>query len=464
MRRPAVIALVLFASTLVVPPSAQSAEPDGTKQLRDAVTVDGIRQHLEKFQQIADKYGNRSAGTPGYDASADYVADTLKKAGYKVRLQSFDWLAFRQDAPATLTQVGGSAPVAYDVSTLLYSGSGSAEGTVVAATDDANSGCAATDLGTASASAAQIALVGPGGCSLAVKIGNAAAAGYGAMIVVAEDGVSTAALPDGSLTELAAIPVVGVTHAVGAGLLGGATTVRVETRTSTELRTAANVLGTSKWGDKKNTLVVGSHLDSVLAGPGINDNGSGSAMDLEIARQIAKLGIKTDGRLRFAFWAAEEYGLVGSRYYVTHLTEKKRKKIAANLNFDMVASPNYVRFVYDGDGSTGGPVGPPGSAKIEHIFTDYFKSQDLASAPTPFNGRSDYGPFIGVGIPAGGLFTGAEGRKTEEEAKIYGGKAGEPYDSCYHQSCDTIDNIKDKALDEMSDAAAHTTLVVANLK
>jgi len=127
----------------------------------------------------------------------------------------------------------------------------------------------------------------------------------------------------------------------------------------------------------------------------------------------------------------------------------------------MVGSPNYVRFVYDGDGSTGGPIGPPGSDKIEAIFVDYFDFQDLASDPTPFNGRSDYGPFIAIGIPAGGLFSGAEGLKSAEQAEVYGGTAGAPYDPCYHQVCDTITNVKRSALAEMSDAAAHTTLVMA---
>jgi Zn-dependent M28 family amino/carboxypeptidase len=131
------------------------------------------------------------------------------------------------------------------------------------------------------------------------------------------------------------------------------------------------------------------------------------------------------------------------------------------LNFDMVGSPNYVRFVYDGDGSDTEPAGPPGSGAIEKIFTDYFASQGLASEPTEFSGRSDYGPFIAVGIPAGGLFSGAEGIKTPEEAAIYGGTAGVAYDPCYHQACDTIANVNTKALFELGDAAAHATLVLA---
>ncbi|HKY53991.1 MAG TPA: M28 family peptidase, partial [Anaerolineales bacterium] len=92
-------------------------------------------------------------------------------------------------------------------------------------------------------------------------------------------------------------------------------------------------------------------------------------------------------------------------------------------------------------------------------FLDYFASQGLVNEPTPFNGRSDYGPFIAVGIPAGGLFTGAEGIKTATQASVYGGTAGQQYDPCYHLACDTFDNNSNMALDQMSDAVAHAVLL-----
>ena len=131
----------------------------------------------------------------------------------------------------------------------------------------------------------------------------------------------------------------------------------------------------------------------------------------------------------------------------------------------MLGSPNYVRFVYDGDGG-GDPdaAGPPGSAQIEAIFNQYFAGQGLATEPTPFDGRSDYGPFIAVGIPAGGLFSGAEGEKTPEEAAVYGGTAGAPYDRCYHQACDTTNNLNTKGLAELGDGAAHATMTLAKTR
>jgi Zn-dependent M28 family amino/carboxypeptidase len=280
------------------------------------------------------------------------------------------------------------------------------------------------------------------------------------------------------------IPVLGTTFAVGNDLAGTGDTVHIVTDTFFELRSTENVIADSTSGRTDRTVVVGAHLDSVEEGPGINDNGSGSAAILETALQMADKGIEPRNRVRFAFWGAEEAGLLGSEHYVASLTKAELKDIMLNLNFDMVSSPNYVRFVYDGDGSATDPAGPNGSGRIESVFTEYFDSQDLPSEPTAFSGRSDYGPFIAVGIPAGGLFTGAEVVKTEDQEAIYGGVAGASYDPCYHAECDSLDptydsqelmdvyaelnaeydmvgNVNLTALGEMSDAAAHATMTFA---
>ena len=260
--------------------------------------------------------------------------------------------------------------------------------------------------------------------------------------------------------------MIGTSFAIGEELynqvLAGTVTVRVAT--TTEIRRnvpTANLIATTKTGRTDRQVVVGAHLDSVPEGPGINDNGSGSAQDLEIALQMARLGVQPRNQVVFAFWGAEEAGLVGSQFYVDSLTARKVKDTAVNLNFDMVGSPNFVRFVYDGDASDTESLASTGSGVVEDVFVDYFLSQRLASEPTAFDGRSDYDAFISVGIPAGGLFTGAEGVKTAEQAAIYGGTAGLAYDPCYHQACDTIANLSTVALDQMSDAAAHATLTFA---
>jgi Zn-dependent M28 family amino/carboxypeptidase len=265
------------------------------------------------------------------------------------------------------------------------------------------------------------------------------------------------------------LPVVGTTFALGdslrSGVLNGPTGVTVHLKTDmiAETRSTKNVIAETPTGDPNRVIVVGAHLDSVTRGPGINDNGSGSATILEVAEVFAQQGRVPRNKLRFMWYGAEEFGLIGSTFYVDSLSQAERDKIALMLNFDMIGSPNFMRGIYDGDNSAfpvgpGVQQGPPGSGEIERVFSDYFASQGLYSQPTPFSGRSDYGPFISNGIPAGGLFTGAEGIKTAAEAAIYGGTAGAQYDPCYHLACDTFANNSNTALDQMSDAVAHAVL------
>ena len=232
--------------------------------------------------------------------------------------------------------------------------------------------------------------------------------------------------------------------------------------TATERLVTYNVLADTATGDPDSTVLVGAHLDSVPEGPGLNDNGSGAAGVLAVAEALA--GTDVQNRVRFAWWGAEELNLNGADHYVSDLLSNDPgafEDIAMYLNFDMIGSPNYGRFVYDGDASTFDPGDtnvPEGSAAIEAAFHEHFASVGLASGDTEFSGRSDYGPFIEADIPSGGLFTGAEGVKTEEQAELFGGQAGVAYDSCYHSACDDISNVNLQGMEEMSDAAAAVVL------
>ncbi|GAB1693845.1 M28 family peptidase [Krasilnikovia sp. M28-CT-15] len=226
--------------------------------------------------------------------------------------------------------------------------------------------------------------------------------------------------------------------------------------------TGYNLIADWPGGDTADTLMIGSHLDSVTAGPGINDNGSGSAANLEVALTVARSGFHPARHLRFGWWGAEEQGLRGSTAYVNSLSSGQKAAITGYLNFDMVASPNPGYFLYDGDDSdhTGSGPGPAGSAEIEQTLASYFTSIGVPTRGTDFDGRSDYGPFIANGIPAGGIFTGAEGRKTAAQVELWGGTSG-AFDPCYHRSCDTASNINDTALDRNSDAIASTVWALA---
>lgn len=208
--------------------------------------------------------------------------------------------------------------------------------------------------------------------------------------------------------------------------------------------TGYNLIADWPGGDPNKVLMAGSHLDSVTSGAGINDNGSGSAAVLETALAVSRAQLAPDKHLRFAWWGAEELGLVGSKYYVNNLATAERSKLAGYLNFDMIGSPNPGYFVYDDD-----PV-------IEQTFKDYYAGLSIPTEiETEGDGRSDHAPFKNAGVPVGGLFSGADYTKTSAQAQKWGGTAGQAFDRCYHSSCDTTANINDTALDRNSDAIAH---------
>jgi len=468
--KPSISMLVLATPLLAAPAVAQT----DSSALREAVTIEAVRGHQAALADIAAANGGtRNATTPGYDASVAYVEEKLEEAGYQVTIQPFHFLTFEETAPPEMARVAPE-PRDYmhatDFLTVRYSGAGSIEGVVVATTDvvvpptpepSSTSGCEPEDFPPAPAETA-IALVQRGTCTYQQKVDNAAAAGYGGVLIFNEGQPGRQEVVQGTLTGPATIPAVTTSFVVGEELFNlaqaGEVRLRVAVEATTVAAQTANVIADTEDGSADSVVVIGAHLDSVAAGPGINDNGSGTATILEIAVQLRKLGITTPNRLRFAFFGAEEWGLLGSTHYVGQLSPEELDKIVLNLNFDMLGSPNPVSFVYDGDGSDTGPVGPPGSGEIEAVFVDYFTAGKLPTRPTAFDGRSDYGPFIAKGIPAGGLFTGAEGLKTEAEAQHFGGTAGEAYDKCYHQACDGLANVDEATLDALSDATAHAVL------
>ena len=463
---------LLALALLLAGPASSVAAPNNNNsaKLTQAVTVAGIYEHLNAFQaQATANGGNRFAGLPGHDASAQYVYDRARAAGYDVRFQEFTYDA--AEDTSVLTKVAPPPPRSYARFIEFLGATTSSPGDVTAplyavdlkipSTGGSTSGCEDSDFDDFAEGS--IALLQRGTCDFLVKVVNAQEAGaVGAVIFNEGNDPTRMGLINPTVTG-STIPVVAGTFAMGESLHGGVTTgdtgntVRVKNGFFFQTLTTRNVIADSPRGDSGNVVVVGAHLDSVLDGPGINDNGSGSGTILEIAEQMTK--VKPRNQVRFIWFSAEESGLIGSQFYVDSLPQAERDRIAAMLNFDMVGSPNFARFVYDGSD----PAAPAGSGAIEELFNSYFASRGLAFEPTAFNGRSDYGPFIaaGVNIPAGGLFTGAEGTKTPAQVAMYGGIAGAPYDPCYHQPCDTIANINDTALDQMSDAAAHAVITLA---
>lgn len=484
MKRLVLGAAVLLTASVVAAPEARAAVGTDSSALRAAVTVPGISEHQRAFQGFAEEstatfgHPTRVDSSVGFTRSVEYVAREMRSYGYQVTVQNFTFDRFVETAPSVLVQLAPN-PTTYvagtDFLTMEYSGSGDVTANVQATNDivippgatasTSNSGCEAADF--AGFTPGNIALIQRGTCTFREKVDNARAAGAVGAIIFNEGQPGRVEVLSGTLSPpQAAVPAVGTTFDLGASLYsllqsGQTVSVRLAVTADVVATPSANVIADSPQGRADRTVVVGAHLDSVAGGPGINDNGSGSAAILETAKQMARLGIEPVNRVRFAWWGGEEFGLLGAEYYVSHLSSSELKNIALNLNFDMVASPNFVRFVYDGDGSATGTKGPSGSGNIEKVFTDYFAAQGLPTEATAFDGRSDYGPFIDRGIPAGGLFTGAEGIKTAAQAAVYGGTAGVPYDPCYHQPCDDIRNLNLTALDQMSDAIADAVLQFA---
>ena len=438
------------------------------RTLMGCVNLAEVRAHQRAFQEIADANGgNRFSGLPGYDASVDYVVERLEAAGYDPEIQSFDYLAwaalgpseFEQTAPTPTTYVEGE-----DFEVLQQSDPGDVTASVTAVDlqlglgNTSSSGCDTDDY--IGFPAGNIALISRGVCAFGLKATNAFNAGaVGVVIYNNVPGPIAGTLGNDFTLD---IPVTSVSQEVGQQLVATPGLVlSLTTETFRGEATTSNVFAEREGKNADNVVMAGGHLDSVDAGPGIQDNGSGSAALLEVAEQMAK--VKPQNTVRFAWWGAEEAGLVGSIFYVNNLSQPELDEIALYLNFDMVGSPNHVFFIYDGDDSdaVGAGPGPAGSDLIEEKFEEFFDSRGLPFKGTDFSGRSDYGPFIAAGVPAGGLFTGAEGIKTVEEAAIWGGTAGEQYDPCYHQACDTFANVNLGALDANSDAIAYATLSYA---
>jgi hypothetical protein len=383
-----------------------TARPAGDGRVEaQEIRAPGLQEHLRALQDIADEAGgSRAAGTPGYEASVDYVAGRLRDAGWDVQSPRFSYPYFDERSPPRLDDLTEGE----DFKTLAYSGSGQVEGRV----RRVGSGCNRGDFGAIDAG--DVAVAARGDCLFRDKAQNAESAGAAALLVV--DGECDEPPRATLVSPGIRIPVLSLGGRAGRSL---GRTVELEVDAVSERRTTSNVIAeTEGRGDR--VVMAGAHLDSVPAGPGINDNGSGVAALLELAEALG--GRAPGARVRLAFWGAEELGLIGSRRYVAGL-DGARERIVGYLNLDMVGSPSPVHGVYsDAD---------PGLERLLRRLVGPRAEEESAG------GSSDHAPFERAGIPVGGLFTGA----------------GRPHDPCYHRACDDLDNVDLRVLVEMTRAA-----------
>ncbi|TFK23343.1 leucine aminopeptidase 1 [Coprinopsis marcescibilis] len=426
--------------------------------LQRRIHRDNLLRHARNFQHFAEQTSkttpNRAFGSVGHNSTVRYIKKLLDATKfYDTQLQTFPYTY--AEASSNFTANGVILPT----KSLFYGISGDVTAPLFAT---GNLGCVPEHF--PASVEGKLVLIQRGDCIYGIKVALAGAAKAAGVIIFND---VPAELSGGSLGGVSRpegpyVPVGTISGTAGLDLqarlaAGEEITGVLKAYGLVEERYSSNLIATSKQGNKNQIVFSGSHSDSVPGGPGINDDGSGTMGNLETALQLTNF--RLNNAVRFGWWTAEEFGLVGSTHHIRNLPQSERDKIALYLNFDMIASPNSGFFIYDGDGDTFQRPGPPGSAQIEKLYEDYYKAKGLISRPSNFTGRSDYGPFLEVGIPCGGVFTGHEGVKTDEGVQWWGGQAGVVYDPCYHARCDTYENLRVETFETNVKAIAHSIAV-----
>ncbi|MBB5953989.1 N-acetylated-alpha-linked acidic dipeptidase [Saccharothrix tamanrassetensis] len=431
------VALVLAIMLLGGQPAVGSTNVWLARALSAAVSTRDAMDSVRAFDAIAKANGgNREAGRPGYERSREYVERVLTRAGYRVYAQPVPFLAFRVDTEKL------AAPGEVKVLMAQFVPSGKVTGQLARA---AQAGCQVADYRPGTA----IAVVPSGVCPIGDKAVAARDAGVRAVLVY-----DVSPVPDTIIRRRAVgtpLPVGFISQRSAESLPAGIATLELSGRAVES--TTVNLFAETSGGREDSIVMAGAHLDGGADGPGINDNATSVAAVLETAVRLAPYQRKAPNKVRFAFWGAEELVNVGSTHYVDTRTPEQLAAISLYLNWELIASPNFVRFVVDGDDSdhpdTGAPAGPPGSGEIEAVLSEGYRVQRLPFRTADLNDiRSDQEPFARAGIPIGGAFGGVRGVKTAEEAAVFGGTAGQPYDPCYHQPCDDVSNVHVGALGE----------------
>ncbi len=427
--------------------SAPAPSQDLARELSGKVGVDGMYVHLRKLQEIADANGHsRAEGTPGYDASVDYVAQTLRDKGFDVQTPEYERLGVTRPGKPELAVSGREYPVD-QASLLTPTPAGGLRAITLRPQKPA--GCVAADYGTKKVTGA-IAVVDDTGCSIVDKQNTAVAGGAVGLLVASGPGSRKGLFTPGYYQGLK-VPVAIIDKNADAALRGTDAPVLLTLDAKASMVKSRNVVAQTKTGDTHNVVMAGAHLDTVADSPGINDNGTGVAALLQTAAALGGQPQVTNA-VRFAFWGSEEAVLAGSTKYVAGLNRDELNDIALYLNFDMLGSPNAGFFTYDGDQS-GQPnpdvpanTVPVGSAGVERTLAGYLNLAGIRPADMPLGRASDYSPFLDAGVPIGGTTTGAAQRKTEVQARLWGGTAGVAFDRNDHLPGDTVDNVNRDAL------------------
>lgn len=463
--QPLVIFVGIALATACGPAPAPAPTPPSVpvaSRVVDAVTEDGIRADLAMLAAAgATSPSFRALGSPGYDAAVDAVEGVLRDAGWTVHEDAFTAPAFADEGASTLS-VGGATYSSDDVRPLIYAPAGTAEGPVVAmgwppgAAAPSGRGCDVTDYGTLPEHA--IVVAGRDDCYRRQAVVAAQAAGAAAYIAVAEGPPGTPPLRPTLISPSGlAIPAVAVSARVASALRAAAdthATAKLVATARTWNAPTRSVVAELAGSVAGRVVMVGAHLDSVIDGPGIDDDGTGVAALLQLARALA--GTRPQTTIRLAFWTAEEEGLVGSAHYVAGLGGADLNAIVAYLNADMIGSPNGYAGVYEESGS------PTGSPAVGALLRAALGRLGVTAVPVDTGGGSDHVPFSRAGVPVGGLFSGASEPVTDAQATSFGATAGRSADACYHQACDGVENVGLRLARVLAAALADTAVRISD--
>ncbi|CAN3371956.1 hypothetical protein DIURU_002532 [Diutina rugosa] len=443
------------------PSWGHSSKPEvNTHELQSLITEDALRYRAEQLFNISKtsigKYGHptRVIGSPGHWNTINYILRELIKLDgyYTVRSQALNAIDGKVKSVSLLIE--GRQPkslIPFRVSRGTEDGR-PVHGKLVLVK---NYGCNPEDFPKHSKD--NIVLIERGECPFGDKSFNAGQAGAKGAIIFDKEAVNGRL--NGREGEIATVSISKADAQSYINRLIENPTAEIETTLYVDAYvknvTTVNVIAETKQGDHNNVVSLGAHSDSVEDGPGINDDGSGTISLLEVAKHLTNY--KVNNAVRFAWWAAEEEGLVGSTYYAEHLSPKENEKIRLFMDYDMMASPNYEYEVYDANNKDH----PAGSGDLKQLYIDWYKEQGLNYTLIPFDGRSDYVGFIENGIPAGGIATGAEGVKSKKSKEQFGGVAGEWFDKCYHQLCDDLSNPNYEAWVTNTKLIAHSVATYA---
>ncbi|HEY8167670.1 MAG TPA: M20/M25/M40 family metallo-hydrolase [Candidatus Limnocylindrales bacterium] len=438
----ALVAVAVGCASAPQPTTEQRSElPPDARTVAGAITEEGLADRLAELAAVTDaSTGYRSVGSPGYDAAADLVSTLLADAGWHVSDDAYEANVFVDDGGSRI-EVDGRSFASDDVRPLVFAPSGEVDGPVVAIGSvdrpaaRTELGCEAGDYGALPADA--IVVVPPGTCFRRDQVVAAQAAGAAAFVAAYPE-APTGSPPRTTLIDPAglAIPALGATGPAAEALAataaaGGTARLVGDGRTTTA--PTRSVLAELPGSEPGPVVMLGAHLDSVMDGPGMNDDGSGTAALLEIARALG--GRRPRSTIRLAFWSAEEAGLIGSRHYVESLPAADREAIVAYFNADMLGSVNGYAGVYDEDGA------PAGSEAVGALLRAAVERAGATPAEVALGGGSDHRSFIDAGVPVGGVFSGAGEPVSAAQAAGREVVAGQPADPCYHRTCDELDNV-----------------------